>query len=534
METLAVTRPARPRRRSVPEALWYLCLVPFAGLVVGIRSWAWVPAGDYAVSRVEILQPGWPLLGAYSQWGFRHPGPAFGWVLEAATALWDDPRAMAMGAVALSAGLAALAVGAGRQGAGTSGAALGSIAVLVVFAGYGAQVVASPWNPHVALFGVPALTLSAFAALRGRLLGLVAAPVVATVLLQSHVGLAAIGAWYVLVAASGLLWHRAAWRWLVIGLGASLVLWAAPLWEQVTADGDGNLTAIARFLAGEDAPPRTGLRAGAGDLVRTLSPAADWLPFSSSAETGMMTKLPVLALPVVVAVVLAVAEAWSRRSGTVSGTVSGYVSERPLHALLLVQVPVGPIALVALSSVRGPRFPHLAIWAHAWAALLVVTACGVVAVQVAERLGSTAWLRYTAAGAVALLAVPLTLSAVRVDPPAGLPVEDAVLHQAIAARSGGDRPVVLTKSGIGEDGGFTILVALVAEAVAAGEEVLVTRDLEAVFPERYVADDPIGPHRCLVVHGGPPLTGADAEGLALVASFGTHLLYERPGGCARG
>src|SRR4029079_9742726 len=75
--------PPRSSRRAVYLTA-ALVSVPFVVAIVSVIGQHWFPSFDQALSMLRIRAVGTkntPLLGAWSRWGWSHPGPALFWVL---------------------------------------------------------------------------------------------------------------------------------------------------------------------------------------------------------------------------------------------------------------------------------------------------------------------------------------------------------------------------------------------------------------------------------------------------------------------
>ncbi|MBX3284261.1 MAG: hypothetical protein KF703_02870 [Actinobacteria bacterium] len=260
----------RPRlvRAAIGAALLLLVAAPIVAAGWSRERQHWYPEGDDAtivlLSR-DTFSSHPPLLGMISTGGaslddpeLHHPGPLELYLLSPFAHVGRQPvpgvtvAAVAVGVVALGAlGWALLRLG----GPGLAGAGL--VAAGLVLWGLGGDVPASVWNPFVV--AVPFAAFLALAvATAGRRPGLLPWMLAAaSFVMQTHlsyvgqVGL--VSAWVLAVVA----WRLrrdpelgpdrarlAAWS-----VGVVAVLWAPPLWQQVTGS-PGNLGQILRSATG--------------------------------------------------------------------------------------------------------------------------------------------------------------------------------------------------------------------------------------------------------------------------------------------
>ena len=202
---------------------------------------------------------GTQLTGAYSRFGFSHPGPVQLYLMA--------PAYAATGQRTASLSLAALLLTTLFTGAGAWSAAriLGSRRGLVVAAGLalvvarlGPGLVAHAWGPHAVAVPFALLVVLALGLARQGAAWLPAVAFVGTFLAQTHLGTmpAAVCVALAALVLAGRLGRRiAAFRPLLLSTLLLGALWAPPLFEEWrgTSEHPGNLTLLWRFFTTHDA-----------------------------------------------------------------------------------------------------------------------------------------------------------------------------------------------------------------------------------------------------------------------------------------
>jgi hypothetical protein len=244
------------------------------------------PDSDFAVIDLAVFRVlhGWQAVGPYSRFGWNHPGPIYFQLLAPLYALGGLRHLSVVLTVAAmnAASLIGLAAILRRNSPAMLWAA---VVWLVVYLVRLDGLLASPWNPYVPLLPLALLLASAAAAASGayRLLPLVVG--LASFVIQTHVGFAAVAV--AAVAATGAIigvdWLGAARRGLrldrslVRGLAAAaalgVLLWAVPLIDEVRPGGLHNLRQLATYLT-ETAPhnPRLSAQAFEHLIVAPFTP----------------------------------------------------------------------------------------------------------------------------------------------------------------------------------------------------------------------------------------------------------------------
>ncbi len=225
------------------------------------------PADDFALFDLHLIDAMHSVktTGAYSQYGWNHPGPLLFYLF--APLYWlGGYRHMAvvlMAAIVNAGSLVALAAVLGRQAA-RPGLLVAAALSFGVFVWRSWGLLASPWNPHIAILPLALLVVTAAAASAGAYRLIPAAAALASFTVQTHVGFTgpatavALAAALILVVRDG----RPSWRarrpppGVARALGAAalvtLALWALPLADAFAPGGAGNLQQIARFFLDGD------------------------------------------------------------------------------------------------------------------------------------------------------------------------------------------------------------------------------------------------------------------------------------------
>lgn len=313
--------------------------VPLLAVAAVVATRDWFPASDWALIEIRTRDVGTsstPLLGPFSRYGWNHPGPLMFWLLAPAYRLGgQSASALMAGAAVLNAiGLAAGTAVVRRVG-GTAAVLVWGVAA-AVFVHAAADVLIDPWNPYIAVVPFAVFVVSCWGLATGvwPLAALVAAT--GSLLVQSHVGYAALVpplvVWAVVWAIVATRRRWSADRMRVAGslaaaVAISLVLWAAPVGEQVSAD-PGNMTQIVEYFTDSGDEPVAGWSAAATVVGRSLAPFGPWLGFDEPIDPSTLAVADTAvwwALPALGALAVVTALAARRRDRTAllaSGTVA--------------------------------------------------------------------------------------------------------------------------------------------------------------------------------------------------------------------
>jgi hypothetical protein len=370
-------RPRGPHvgRRVAGAVLLLLAAVPAVLGLVGVladRGHPYLPIGDQAILELNVREVGSGdvLLGAYSRFGWYHPGPMLAYLLAGPFALMDGAHeALAVGAL-LVAGISTVgAVWLVRRRAGLVVALWALLVVTVTVRLLGDGFLRDSWNPYVPVLPLLVAALLCWTAVRGAAWALPVAVVPMSLAVQSHVGyLPAVGALGAVVAV-GLLVRavqarrarragdrpadRRWLRWVVALLAAVVVvllLWLPPIAQQFTRS-PGNLGLLVDYLrAGSSGGELT-----SGQAVRAIADEFARLPaYALGVEPPSRILLPVgrPVWAIAVGVVLfaaALANGIRRRSADVVW----------LGALTLTLAAAG---VAAVARIDGTPFPYITQW----------------------------------------------------------------------------------------------------------------------------------------------------------------------------
>jgi len=453
-----------PARRS-----WLLLalLLPFVlvalALLGEIAGMTWYPLHDFALLELAIRDIGsadTPLVGSYSRYGWSHPGPTLTYVL--AVPYWLTGQlslGLLVGALLVNLGTIVASIVVGWRRGGLVLAAWAALVLALLAAALGADLLVSPWNPHVTVLPLVLFLLLAWAWSLGDLPMAPAAVAVGTFVVHGHVGYAvpvATALAYVLLAT---LWDRRRGapvagpahprRWWLAAATVGFVLWLPALVDQVA--GSGNLEAMVRhFLTGDR--DVVGLPAAARITAGDLIPWGPWTGrgavvtdlFSGgvSGRSAALLVIPVSAL--LGAYVLA------KRRG-----------DRPATRLVELAILLVPATVVSVSRIADIPFSYLVQWTWGIAAFVWLAAgypfvrAGVEAI-VARRPDDRATLAVGAtAGAAVLVGVVLFVASEPsgVGPPEAdrMELAGAVTPDVVAAgRAAGGPVLVRPVTGDGE------------------------------------------------------------------------------------
>lgn len=409
--------------RRVVWVLLALSLLPVVVATIAAARQPWLPASDNAVIELRSLDvfgdP--PLTGAYSRYGFDHPGP-FEFYVMAAPLRVLGPGGMLWASGLIAAVSVATSVWLAWRRGGLVLGALTTLAVTILVAALGTEVV-SPWNPVVPILPFLALVLLTWSVTCDDWWALPGVMVAAAFTAQAHLAYLPFAAVLSLVA---LAWAGAGW-WrrrrasgsrdagdrppddrgaagtpvgaVVVALVLAAALWSGPIVDQVA--GDGNLRAIVEH-ATTDQPVEGGLFGGgqtvgfdraAGVVAAEMSVPGPWTGGAEPVEvfTGQVESAPLWRLAPL-AVLFAVAGAVALR-------------RRQLDALKLHAIVLGltAVSFVAVSRIDGIVFTYLVQWLWVVGALVLLSS--VWNLLSSWRPSFTEATRWSVVGAVGVVAV---------------------------------------------------------------------------------------------------------------------------------
>ncbi len=353
-------------RRSERWAGQVLVALPALVAVAFAVGRGWTPAGDQSVEALRIFEVGtrhMPLVGAYSRFGWDHPGPLLFWLCAPGYRLFGtDGVLLTVGCI--NALAAATAVQAARKVGGATLGWLCAAALGLLLASQGATLLLDPWNPWVLTVPVFAFFLAGWAAANGEKAYLPLAIGFGSYAVQAHLSCGPV----VIVGAVGCVAWRvgARWRagakpmpvrWVAGSLVLALGLWSGPLWQQLTSS-PGNVTELLKFFTSDH--PTVGWTAASHVAGRQFGLLPPWLgapelnPYGS---VGLAS--PLYAWAVLGVVVIVAAVAWRR-------------SQRRAAGLAVLAVILALTSTVAMSRSVDALFYYFLRWLWPVGALLWV------------------------------------------------------------------------------------------------------------------------------------------------------------------
>ncbi len=377
MQSHTTTRPAvtpdpgdtRPRvgpdgRRLVLVVVG-LALLPLvvSAIAIVVRGGALHPWGDQALLELDVrdVTRHFVLTGAYSRFGWRHPGPlelylvALPYRLVAEHSVGIYLGALLLNGVAI-AGIAHLA----RRRAGTPLLVWSMFVTLLLVRTFGPNAVRNPWTPYVTVIPCLLMILLGWSLVEGDTWALPFAVATGSFLVQAHVEYTAlvvvlVGGGLVVLAVRALAEpgrpHIARLaRITAISAVVGVLLWIPPVVQQLTHH-PGNLGLLVRFFrAGH---PGHGLSTALHVVAGEWSWRPNWLVHWGSvrAASGELntssSPVPVLLVPYVAALALSWRRAPSARN------------------LLLVVAASWAVAIVSVTHIVGGLYPYLLRWLDA-------------------------------------------------------------------------------------------------------------------------------------------------------------------------
>ena len=312
-----------------------------------------VAATELAVQRATHLDQS---VGAYSRFRWNHPGPLVFYLMAVPYRMLDGQgEALVLGALAINAVAAVwLVVLVGRRCGGRAGLATAA-AVSCLYLLLSTWFLTDPWTPPLLVLPASLFIVVCADLALGSRWSLAGAVAVGSYLVQTHVGMTAV----VVAALGGSIAAAALSRWKRVGLrpmsrrggmaamsalGIGALLWAPPLWQQVTGR-PGNLSLLGRFfLAGGEGHTIGEAAAAMGSGILVV-PARLHL----SEDVGSIAGQAPALVAVVAGLVAVTALAWRRRQW---------------FALSLggISLIAAAASFVSLLRVKGAIHGYLVLW----------------------------------------------------------------------------------------------------------------------------------------------------------------------------
>ncbi|MBN2623992.1 MAG: hypothetical protein JXA83_11510 [Acidimicrobiales bacterium] len=453
-------------------------LVAVAPFVVAIATRAgrdYVPVGDIAVMDLRVRDV-WssdvPLVGAYSRFGWNHPGPAGFYLLAPVSTVSGQPAWATLVGHALLQATVVAAIGWVAWRTGGLARLLAVLALVgLAFGAMGPSMVLDAWNPNVAYPMFVLFVLLAWVLSYDTPRALPAVAVVGTVLVQSHLGYlplvaAATALAVVLCVRDGHRWtacrRPAAWT-----LVALVVLWTPPLVHELVHPS--NVRRLVRAQV-DPAEPVLGLSRAAGVFAEEFRVPPPWLGGEHRLDEFANTVVPRSAWWLVIPVVLLIVATLATRRRRARGSAE----------LLALTTTLAVVGLVSIARVVGPAERYVFYW-RVPLALLVVFVTGWT-LWLAAHLDEHPQARRIAGGALAAVVVvaSATLS-VRIAQVDDVSDAEPLAQEALAAAEASlddDRRVLVRAAGVGFLG---IERTIVNELERDGADVVVDDDLGYLF-----------------------------------------------------
>jgi hypothetical protein len=342
-------------RRTIVVAVIALALIPIAVSIVRVvAQHHFAPNGDVALIELRVRDVGTshtPLVGSYQRYGWNQPGPLLFYLYAIPYRLFASQFAgLQVGALVLAAAsIIAIAAVAWRRGG--AGLLLWSALLTAVLARGVPGNLTDPWEPHVSVLPLAALTLLTFGTMSGERWALPVAVGLGSLLAQAYANVAPTATALVVAAVVGAVvraraarepgWARAA----VAAVIVVVVAWLPPLID-VVVHQPSNLSLAWDWL--REGHQTLGFRDGYRFVALEFGVPAAWMggsiPKNTLLPTVDLAAAP--AVPIALLVLAAGLVASARRRGG--------------DMLLAVAAGVAVVAsIVGASRLVGPAFVWL-------------------------------------------------------------------------------------------------------------------------------------------------------------------------------
>ncbi len=408
-----------------------VALLPIVAAVGRALRSDWVPIGDDALveirSRDVFSAEHFPLLGTWSSASLsagidlNHPGPLLFVLLAPFVAVFGGPAGVAIGIGVLNAAAIVGCAMVGYRALGRTGSLAATLVAGALAWTLGSVLLTDPWNPHPLVLPCLLMLLLTWDVAQGDLAALPWLVAVGSLCLQVHLGYAyLVPAMLLLAAVAAGFDLRRRWRlddsghaadkvlvrrtalWAVL---VGLVLWSAPIAEQLFGAGKGNLARILGSTGSEGATIGLPL---AGRLVAAVVVLPPWWGRASFVDTIPYTQYgpdgaTLLPVDVVAArwAMVAIALLFAVLAGL--GLVAWRARDRARLAVLVVAAVAVAVAIGSLAvSPIGPLglTPHQMRWLWSIAAFVGFA----VLVNVIRLVQRSKWIDRALVAAVAVVA----------------------------------------------------------------------------------------------------------------------------------
>lgn len=486
-----------------------------------------LPASDYAAFELDVRRAlsGEQLLGPYSRYGWRHPGPLYAYVAVPLYALSGQRSAslyFSAALINLASVCGILLCGWGASRSPTWRLLLALATGLLILSARDQPHQLSPltdlWNPVVPLLPYALLNVVALRIALGARWLLPLAALLWAFVVQTHVGFGP-PATFLGLTAVVLCWRelrrrgqRVAELWwpLSAAVGVAALAWLPPLFEQLR-ETPGNISKLVSFF---------GQRSGAqpwGDVAdyaafHLAQPFASLIGVASPSAASSRTLLAVLAALLVL--VLGVGLVVGRRLS----------SERSGRVLLVLVAPQVAVFVLSLRAIPDELPSHVALWGTV---IAVMTWLGAAAVLRDSERAAASPRRVRAFGlaALALLCFAASSSGVRTVQAyrdVSAPFDRAVLAATTTVESAlaAPRPHRLTLRGPLRE--WTLFGALVLQLKKRGYRPLLAPRMKHIFGTGFDYAERAAADVIFTVRPMRPKPGTD-----LIGRYPPLLLYRR-------
>lgn len=447
------------------------------------------------------------LLGAYSRFGWHHPGPAYFYGLAPFETLLG-PRGMLAGTWTINMAACLATVLAIRRAAGHTAACFASVVLVGLVASMPMAFNWAVWNPMVVTMPLVLVAVLAARAWTGSVPSSVGALLVGSFVLQAHVGMLPIVSASFAFAVIGIvvgsrtrrrsdrrsrereasdlgrLASSGARLWVAATVAGLLLIWLPPITEEVASGATGgNFSALAKFALDPGGrttyPPELAvfdstIRPGATGVARTVVQQTTSFPLSYDLERSVVSD----SYPI----------SWPRLACFVALSVcaTAIVVRRrrvpPIASPLATWSLVGLVATIfAVSMSAGPQYWFLSHWA---AAVFVPTALagGVVLASAIESQPEAGRPRGLLAALAALVVVVASVALFR------SPVDETP-RSAERVDPTGYRAAEFLRDRFGVERGSTILAVPTSDTVGWRHLAAMAAGFDRVGVKTNVVDD---------------------------------------------
>lgn len=502
---------------------WVVGLVVLiVGHAVFVMTRTYGTGGDWAFIELrtsDVLSSRPPLTGAWSRYGWNHPGPLMYWLLALPYTLLGGWRGLWLGAMLLN--VAAIVVAAWLLVPHRRALSMVfPIAALWAVASGTPHLFTDPWNASLVVVPVITMVAATTVVLLDDRRGLAVAAVVFVAAGQTH---AAYGLLLLpMMLAVLVIGVRRWWRYTLVWIGVGALL-CVPILIDTLVHWPGNLYESLRFTMTSDEPAR-----GVVEAVRVIGRATS---LSSITDPRLPSFLSIVERPawgvLPGAALLAIGGAW-----TMAHRRAWHAERAALTSVSLMWLG----GLVMVARTRGP----LLIWLTSWVAAACAITWALVAVVAARWLlarASVGGERTVRVGLLATAVAGVSLAVVNVSGSVGVGYPFHDLHPVVVQFAGDAEPVMAESMPIDLAGDDYVAGAvqsgLIAELEARGHHPLARPDQGLQMGARRAAPTLDTSHLLVnveTISGAPdgavevsvwdPLTDAErAEADALVAEL---------------